>query len=346
MSIHTIIFINNAISSRMASQVVENENIDPKSIAVFSLLQVAGTWQGGCAEVWVNASPQERDILAHRRFAGFYRTAARRLRSLLEGGTVRRVLIVNNDNLLTAHVLAWAEHYRDIAVDVIAEGLMNYQDITIKNRQSWRWLVKPAVALALRLRWRTPRGHLSGAFDPVVRRIYAFTDVGLKAPPDKIHVISFPQVIANRLPARDTALLVHTGLWQWMNASDYRVFAQSFVDWLKEQGFSKILTKRHPHVATGVLADLLPSHQEIDDARPLEEMASDISAATVIGTCCTGLVTLKLMRPDIDCVDFGSDFYCPKAYHGDFGVMALMRASGVRIVEMAAFEGTRSVQAQ
>jgi hypothetical protein len=136
------------------------------------------------------------------------------------------------------------------------------------------------------------------------------------------------------MPAKDTVLLVHTGLWQWMKPADTLVLSQAFTDWLNAQGYARLLTKSHPHVAAGPLAEMLPSHSEINDTRSLEAMAADIPAATVVGSCCTGLVTLKLMRPDLECIDFGADFYCEKAYRGDHSVEVLMRASGVRIVNM------------
>ena len=46
----------------------------------------------------------------------------------------------------------------------------------------------------------------------------------------------------------------------------------------------------------------------------------------------TGLVTLKLLRPDLRCVDYGTRFYCERAYFGDLSVEELMRTAGVEIV--------------
>jgi hypothetical protein len=45
-------------------------------------------------------------------------------------------------------------------------------------------------------------------------------------------------------------------------------------------------------------------------------------------------VTLKLMRPDLRCIDFGSDFYCRTAYRGDYSVVEFLMGSGVEVAEM------------
>jgi hypothetical protein len=129
-----------------------------------------------------------------------------------------------------------------------------------------------------------------------------------------------------------------------MSTESYQRLAKRFVEWLSIQGFSRILTKAHPHVATGIIEKMLPGHQEITDRRSVEAMAAEIPAGTIIGTCCTALATLKLIRPDLRCVDFGADFYCDHAYHGDQGVVAFLKGAGVevlpsRLVRHAASDG-------
>lgn len=61
-------------------------------------------------------------------------------------------------------------------------------------------------------------------------------------------------------------------------------------------------------------------------------MAGDIGAGVVIGPGTTPLVTLKLMRPELRCVDFGADYYVPIVYKGGFGATPLFEAVGVESV--------------
>src|SRR5690606_26386989 len=54
---------------------------------------------------------------------------------------------------------------------------------------------------------------------------------------------------------------------------------------------------------------------------------------TIVSTNCTALVTLRMLRPDLRCVDYGADFYCRHAYYGDESVLAPLRATGVELVD-------------
>ncbi len=338
MDIDTILLLNNALSSRLARSVLQEEGIASDRVALFLLREAIDVWPNPPAEIHMCSTTPQHTLFGQRRVTAFYWRAARRLRQLLATGKIRRIMIVNNDNLLCAHALAWASRHPGVQVDVIAEGIMNYQNITMKNRESWRWLAKPVIAKLLLLRWRKPIGHLSAAFDPATRNIYSFSASGLQAPPGKARIVSLQKTEA-RMPLQKRAgLLVHTGLWRWMDSRRYDQFMQGFLAWIKAQGFSDLYAKKHPYVAIGPIEHHLPGVQIIGDGLSLEEMAADISAATVFGTCCTGLVTLKTMRPDLNCVDYGADFYCEHAYHGDHSVEVLMEGAGVCIVKSGSTE--------
>jgi hypothetical protein len=206
---------------------------------------------------------------------------------------------------------------------------MNYQDIGVADRAAWRWKLKPLAATVLGLRYKNPSSHLSGAYEDRVSRVASFAREGLKAPSNKVDILSFP-VVAPEKPADPRALLLlHTGLWQWMPMERYQELAAGFVEWIKAQGFTRIFAKAHPQISSGVLAAMLPEHEVLEHQGGIEQMASMIPAATVAGTCCTALATLKLMRPDLTCVDYGANFYCEHGYHGDASVLRLLRAVGV-----------------
>jgi len=333
--IDTLILVNNAISARMAEVAIESDGVDLSRTMVFLLRNINPPWVADAAAVSRYPEKPRETVWEQWRFTSFFARAARQLKAALATGHIRRIYIVNVDNVLSNHVVQWAADHPEVDIVLLVEGIFNFQDITVKNRARWRWMVKPVMSRMLRLRWRTPAGHLGGADEPAVRRVVSFTAHGLKSPPEKIDVMPWPVVTPVAPPRADTLLIAHTGLWKWMSPEDYMPIARGFADWVAAQGFQRILVKDHPFIPTGPLADMLPPHEHITGRGSLEDMAADIDAATLAGTCCTGLVTLKLMRPDLRCVDFGSNAYCETAYHGDHSVEALLIGAGVELVPLA-----------
>ncbi len=333
MATRVIAVINNAISARLTRRILARDGIALAHVALIMLRDLKIDWAHECASVLRYPGKPAPGIFGQWRFIPFFAAGARLIRRALRDGQLAHVYLVNNDNLLTSPFFSLAEtgSPQAVAMTVVAEGIMNYQQIDQRDRSRWRWLGKPLLARLLGLAYSTPRGHLSGAYQAGVQRVISFSAVGLKAPPEKVLVLPFSQPNPSVTPQADTCLIVHTGLWQWMDEEKYQRFAQAFVDWLQRQGFKRILTKVHPHVATGVIEHMLPTHEQLTDPRSVEAMAADIPAATVLGTCCTALVSLKLLRPDLRCVDFGADYYCEHAYHGDRGVIELMRGTGVEV---------------
>lgn len=341
VGIDTIAVINNAISARMLAEAMVRDGVDPARMAVISARRLNLDWLDGCAiHVAYPAKPRQ-SLLGQWPFVSFYRRASRLIEGLLAAGGIRRIYVVNVENLLTNHLALKAKSDPRIEVVLLVEGIFNFQEIERRNRAAWRWAVKPALARLLGLRWQTPEGHLSGAFEPTIHRVVSFTDIGLKAPRDKVDIVAW-QPVTPAVPADDgTLLVVHTGLWQWMDADAYLHVARSFVRWVEARGFRRIIVKHHPHVGPGALEDMLPAHETWDVTASMEDLAAEVPAATVAGTCCTALVTLKLLRPDLRCVDVGADFYCDTAYHGDHSVGHLLAGAGVEIVPIGTPDGTR-----
>jgi hypothetical protein len=268
------------------------------------------------------------------RFAAFYQRAARILREMLAQGSLREVYIVNNDNLLTNHILATCGYHGGPRITVIAEGLMNYQDIQLRNRAGWRETCKKAVSRALGLQRKPVIGHLSGSFDPAVSRVVTFEACGIFAPSEKVLAMPFKAIEPKARARSDTILYVETALWQWMRPSDWQPLARAFAGWIRSRNKPRLLVKQHPnYAACPFLRSLLPAFEIVYPRQSIEEIASGIDATEVVGTCCTGLVTLKYLRPDISIFDFGADVYVPKAYHGDRAAVDLMQRVGVTLVQ-------------
>ena len=132
------------------------------------------------------------------------------------------------------------------------------------------------------------------------------------------------------------ALVTLTGLHLWMEPARFERFARAFVAWVESSGYRKIQVKKHPRNSGGLIEELLERYEEVGSGLTTEEMAADLEAGTIIGTCSTALVTLKLIRPDLKCIDFGSNYYCEHACHGVNSVKTLLSATGVTLDQMAA----------
>lgn len=334
-ALQTVAVVNNAISAELLRQDMAARGIALETSAVILARDVFEPWMESCAEVVRYPGRPAQGLFDQRRFFGFYCAAANLLKKAEREGAMRIVYIPNNDNLITAHLLSLAARNPLLEISVIAEGLMNFQDIGVANRQRWRWIVKPAVSVMLGLRYREPKGHLSGAFDAEVSRVVSFAAAGLKAPPDKVVLRPFKPVEPRRLPDPNVALVALTGLDQWMDPERSATFARAFASWIKRAGFRKVQIKKHPRVSAGLIEELLADAEEVGRGLGLEAMAEDLEAGTILGSCCTALVTLKLIRPDLECIDFGSNYYCEHAYHGDRSVQRLFAAAGVKLEQMA-----------
>ena len=332
----TVVAINNGISAELTRQDLAERQIPLDSVALILLRDISEPWMEHCAIKLRYPGKPANGLLQQWRFIGFYRAAAQLLRSGEENAQIRDVYLVNNENLVTAHLLSLAERRPAISVTVVVEGIMNFQEMGIANRAVWRRRVKPVIARLLGFQYREPQDHLSGAFEPRVTRVLSFTTDGLQAPKEKIVLREFPAVRPVRQSDPTVALVVLTGLNNWMTPARFEVFARAFVAWVEGSGYRKILVKKHPRSYAGLIEELLSKYEEVGSGQTIEQMAPEIEAGTILSTCSTALVTLKFIRPDLTCVDFGSDYYGEHAYHGDDNVKILLLASGVSLVQMPA----------
>lgn len=335
-NVDTLVFVNNGICADMTRRWLEREGIELDRVALVGLRKMTFDWANQCAFVITYPVRPSNSLFGQRHVAGFYIKAARFLRKWLTHGNVRQVLLPNNDNLLTNYIFRWAESNQKVRIIVVGEGIMNYQQIGRKNRADWRWRVKPLISSALGLRYVAPLGHLSGSYEAATSQVVAFANAGLVAPPEKVLILPYRTVAVTCAANPRIALILHTGLTHLMAPKPFEELAHGFVDWLNAQGFDKIYAKRHPHVSAGMIEGLLPPHEMIEDPRPLEELLPDLKTGTLVASCSTALVTAKLMRPELRCVDFGANHYLTHAYRGDQMVTQLMEAVGVEMVPLSA----------
>jgi len=329
-----ILIINNPISADVSRMALAADGIRPQEVTLITLRRTRRLWFDQCREVLHYPANPSLRMMGQWPFLGFYWRAAQILTRELRSPHLQEIYIVNNDNLLTNHALAWRRQGGKARITVISEGLMNYQDIQLRNRAAWRHHTKRLIAGSLGLLTHPVTGHLSGAFDSSVSRVISFVATGIFAPKEKVVILPFQPVAPAITPQPNTLLYVETALWQWMPQDQWHPIARALAAWIRQQAPSRLLVKEHPsYPACPVLRSLLPSFKILPRGQSIEEMAASIEASHVVGTCCTGLVTLRLLRPDLQISDFGANRYIPAAYNNDFSVVNLMREVGVNVVD-------------
>jgi hypothetical protein len=332
--IRVIVFITNAISAELAKRALEADKVPFSEVGLIVGRRIEVSWAADCAEVVYYNIAASLKLAGQIKTLGFYLDGSRAVRRWLAAGQVREIYLANIDNLLTNHILQWLRRGGKAKLTVLSEGLMNYQKIGIDDRAGWRWQVKPLVAALLGLNYAIPKNHLSGSFEPECGRVIAFAAPHIQAPPEKVQVLPFDVIVPTAPAESGTVLVVITGIAQWMTVEAFEKFADAFGAFFRSLKAKRVLVKFHPHYPSGGIESRFGDFETITDKRSVEGMAADINAETVVGFCTTALVTLKLRRPDIHCIDFGSDFYCEYAYHGDRSVVGFLAASGIEIVEM------------
>lgn len=330
--VKALAMVSNGISASMLESVLEHDGYDFGDVAVIAGRRLQHGWKPRCARIVEFDKVPSLKLAGQVNTLGFYRSAVRLMKKALHSRSLADIYIANSDNLLTNHMLRWAEKHPHVRVTVLAEGFMNYQDIGLANRAGWRWQIKPFIAGALGLHYRQPTTHLSGSHEPRTDRVVSFSSYGLKAPAEKTLILPFPSTGERRAPDPEKILIVLTGIGQWMQPEDFATFKEAFGAWIRSLRAKTILVKRHPNYPSGGVEDLFGEFTYLEDERGLEMMAGDIDAGRVIGFCTTALVTLKLIRPDLRLIDFGSDFYCDKAYRSDRSIIDVLANGGVELV--------------
>lgn len=333
--VKAIALLSNGLSASMLEAALTNDGLRFDDVSVISGRKLQHPWKNECASFIEFTNIPSLKISGQVNAVSFYAKAVARLKHDLRSPELKEIYVTNNDNLLTSHVFCWAEQNPKVRVTVLAEGFMNYQDIGIADRASWRWTVKPMLARLMGLKYRRPTTHLSGAFETRTDRVVAFSRFGLKAPEEKAEILSLKSETATGGFEPNTILILLTGIAQWMTEQDFAIFKGAFGAWIATLGATRILVKRHPNYSSGGIENVLGDFEYLDDSRGIEMMAGDIVAGRVVGFCTTAMLTLKLIRPELSCIDFGSDYYCEKAYHGDRSIIDVLRNGGVEIVNFA-----------
>ena len=336
----TIIFVDNQISIMMANAAIRSESIDYGNIILFALRDCDEDWFGLCKNVFRSPFSQKRSWKSNISLILFFIRSIRLIRGYLHRSDIERVLIVNNDNIIINYIVNNIhKQMKDVEISVLVEGIMNYQDITIRNRSKFNLAVKMFISLLLGFKYIIPKGHLSGAYMQQVKKVYSFSAKGLKAPVDKICVCELAVEKKITGVKNNAILLVLSGLYKWMPATKYDQYCDLFMKHLSTIKYSDVFVKQHPRCLDDpLLARLQNDLKYLDKDVPIEKMAGDIKVKQAIGFCSTALATLKMLRPDIECNDFGADYYCTEAYYGDDSVLEFFEGVHVGVIESMANE--------
>ncbi len=332
-----LVLVANGLAASMAQAALARDGIALDDVTMISGRRLAHEWVHGCGRYIQFEKAASLRLAGQVKTLGFYARAVAELKRALRDPALEHIYIVNTENILMTHALQFAEATPEVTLSVLVEGNMNFQPMSAEHRTWWRWLLRPAAARLLGLAYRKPTTHLSGAFEPRVDRVISYSDKHLHAPAEKVIRLELPTVAPVIAPDPDTVLVLATALNYFMTAADYARFKTAFARWIKTLGARRILVKLHPNYDTAGIEQAIEGAEIYDEPRGIEVVAAEIPATRVIGYWTTGLATLRRIRPDLECIDFGHDFYAQAAYHGDSSIPKVLEATGVTVVRAAPY---------
>ena len=328
--IRAMAFVNNSISADILQKALKIDKIYPSECYVVMLRASAELPSDFTRQV--SQPVKVGGLNNYICMLKFYRQQILLIKKLMTEG-LEEIYIVNIDNIICANSLILAKNSNNkTRVSVVAEGFMNYQDITAKNRSTLNIGLKKIMAYIIGAHYPSPKGHLSGSYSDGVRRVFSYPGYGLKSPQEKIKHVALPVVKIEVEVCESEALIVLTGIYQWMSKEDFAEFSLGFQSWINSQNYTKVYYKPHPNYDSGGIEDGVVNKTKWMEVGSVEKLAGKIPVRTVIGFCTTALATLKQIRPDLRVIDWGSNFYVRAAYKGDRSVVEVLERAGVEIV--------------
>lgn len=330
--VSTIAFVNNSLNRDLTLIQLEKLGIPKSQTVVFTLRDLIIENRDEYAAIYDYGGKASLTFFGQSKFIKFYVEASKVLRRLLKSGSIERVFIPNNDNLLCNHVIQWAKRH-PMTIAVVAEGLMNYQNITAIDRANWRWWTKVIIAKFLGLKYQKPNGHLSGSFEDTVSEVYSFSDKFLAAPAEKYRLLSPKVKEGKRVFDKSYAIIVVTGINQWLPRKESVRLSERLYAFVKSRRFRYVEIKLHPNYSNPDIEKALSDFQVLATRKSVEEILPEVEAGTVISTGSTALATIKITFPEVECIDFGSDLYVAHAYRNDMSMVNFMKSLGVVCVK-------------
>jgi hypothetical protein len=130
---------SNGISASMLEAALSHDGHTFADVSVIAGRRLPHGWKGQCASYIEFSKVPSLKLMGQVNTLGFYREALKRLKADLRSPDLTDIYIANTDNILSNHLVRWAERNQHVRLSVLAEGFMNYQDITVANRAGWRW---------------------------------------------------------------------------------------------------------------------------------------------------------------------------------------------------------------
>lgn len=188
------------------------------------------------------------------------------------------------------------------AVRLTPDGVMNVQRYPLgRVKELSQYFRKFRRVLFPTLDYYTFRGDRTGSDDPVVERIYTLPRFPHRYDPAK--VVEIPSLCGAdaehdaAAPERRWALVLGQPLvaFRCVSAQDERELAAGMREWLRRQGFERILYKAHPRDANREFDH--PDYEDLSISEPLEMHFARHPYGLVVSVASTGLLTARLILP-------------------------------------------------
>ena len=308
-NIKAIIVANNEVSLINAEYAISYFNIDKKDAVLFLIRPSKSKRVMGYFDVICTGKAYNNHRLSDILFSlNKYVNTINKLKYYLRNSEITNVFIVNNDHLLTNHILHIHNKYY-YRISVIAEGLMNYQNITKKNRSAIGFFFKKILAFIFNIKYVIPKTHLSGAFENSVEDVFTFSKTGINAPIDKVRIVKNFSNTLNTSSNKCGVLLLLSGLYTMLPSYEYSNLMILITNYIKNLNPRIIYIKKHPRYQFDPILDIFNDYIEVDQDIPIEEIINELEISHIVGSFSTALITLKMIQPELISVDIGYSIY-------------------------------------
>ncbi len=261
-----------------------------------------------------------------------YITAIFYLKNILKNNNIENVLLVNIDHILTNHMInikKLDKSFISTKYHVLAEGLMNYENVKIGHRKTLTIFLKHIIASFTGLIFKKPDGHLSGAYEKVVKNVFAFSKKSIQSPLEKVIVTN--TVKKATASDKNNTLILCSGAYTMLSVDKYSKICDLIDDYLSKNNFDKVYLKKHPRLNDDPLIDRLMNFEEIEQNKPIEMILSEYPIKYVISSYSTSLISLKQMFNNLIAIDVGYDIYV-SSLGQDVDIKSLYKEFNIKMI--------------
>lgn len=217
---------------------------------------------------------------------------------------------VANLSAVVPNYLTLGCYHLDYKFHLIIEGVANCYEPTFQSCINFAQIVKKKLfALMFGMSYSVYKGALSGAEVVLYERVISLQGFPIKSM--KFPVIDLPVISNFSSDKGNVVILLDSMRSDYCNHKKIINQLASLISEYQKRGV-RIVIKRHPSDKgdEGYFSSLagISKVERLDTGLPIEMLIDELNPLAVIGLNSSSLITLKLIKPDLKCVNVGFDY--------------------------------------